>query len=188
MVAVAQAKQRVAIFCRVSSAGQEDNYSLPTQESGCRSWCEQRGHTVAAIYKDVWTGAELFERPGLTALRSDMRSGAFDVLLVFALDRLSRDTNHQGLVLSEAEHAGVVWQSVTEDIDNSPQGKIMRAVIGGMAELERLKIAARTQRGKRARIESGKPSVGCRAPFGYRWLTEAKERIEPDPITAPTVR
>lgn len=88
----------------------------------------------------------------------------------------------------EVEHAGVEWQSVTEDIDNSPQGKIMRAVIGGMAELDGLKIAERTQRGKRARIESGKPSVGCRAPFGSRWLSEAKERLEPDPITAPIVR
>jgi site-specific DNA recombinase len=140
------------------------------------------------VYQDVWTGAEVFERPGLTALRTDMRAGAFDVLLVYALDRLSRDTNHQGLVLSEAEHAGVEWQSVTEDIDNSPQGKIMRAVIGGMAELERLKIAERTQRGKRARIESGKPSVGCRAPFGYRWEAGAKERLELDPMTAPIVR
>lgn len=85
-----------------------------------------------------------------------MRSGGFEVLLVHALDRLSRDQNHLGLVLSEAEHAGVLWHSATEDIDNSATGKILRAVIGGMDELERLKIAERTQRGKRARVESGK--------------------------------
>jgi site-specific DNA recombinase len=178
---------RVAIYVRVSTSGQEDNYSLATQEAACRAWCQERGHIVAAVFREVWTGAEVFERPVLTTLRSEMRAGAFDVLLVYALDRLSRDTNHQGLVLSEAEHAGVLWQSVTEDIDNSPQGKIMRAVIGGMAELERLKIAERTQRGKRARIESGKPSVGCRAPFGYRWSSLAKDRLELDPLTAPVV-
>lgn len=181
-------RNRVAIYVRVSSMGQEDNYSLQTQELACRAWCQDRGYDVAGVFKDVWTGAEVFERPGLSALRTGMRADSFDILLVYALDRLSRDTNHQGLVLSEAEHAGVLWQSVTEDIDNSPQGKIMRAVIGGMAELERLKIAERTQRGKRARIDSGKPSVGCRAPFGYRWTTLAKDRLELDPLTAPVVR
>jgi site-specific DNA recombinase len=117
-----------------------------------------------------------------------MRAGRLDVLLVHALDRLSRDQNHQGLVLSEAEHAGVIWDSATEDIDNTPTGKILRAVIGGMAELERLKIAERTNRGKRARVESGKYNVGCRAPYGYCWDGEGKERLTVDPSTAPIVQ
>ncbi len=135
---------RAAIYCRVSSAGQEDNSSLGTQEAACRAYAEERGWTVVGVYREVHSGAELFERPELTRLREAMRGGAFDVLLVHALDRLSRKQTHQGLVLSEAEHAGVVWDSVTEDIDDSPQGQILRAVIGGMAEMERLKIMERT--------------------------------------------
>ncbi|MDP9470199.1 MAG: recombinase family protein [Chloroflexota bacterium] len=180
--------QRAAIYCRVSSAGQEENYSLATQEASCRAYAGERGWVVTSIYRDVHTGSEIFERPGLTALRADMRAEQFDVLLVHALDRLSRDQNHQGLVLSEAEHADVLWNSATEDIDNSPTGKILRAVIGGMAELERLKIAERTNRGKRARVESGKYNVGCRPPYGYRWDGKDKERLTIDPVTAPTVR
>jgi hypothetical protein len=57
-----------------------------------------------------------------------------------------------------------------------------------MAELERLKIAERTNRGKRARVESGKYNVGCRAPFGYRWDGQGKERLAVDPATAPIVQ
>lgn len=181
-------RPRAAIYCRVSSAGQEDNSSLGTQESSCREHAVRHGWDVVSVYRDVHTGSEVFERPGLSALRADMRAGRFDVLLVHALDRLSRDQNHQGLVLSEAEHADVLWDSATEDIDNSPTGKILRAVIGGMAELERLKIAERTHRGKRARVESGKYNVGCRAPYGYRWEGEGKERLAINPVTAPTVR
>jgi site-specific DNA recombinase len=179
---------RAAIYCRVSSAGQEDNWSLATQERSCRDYAKGKGWAVAAVYKDVHTGAEVFERPGLTHLRADMRSRRFDVLLVHALDRLSRDQNHLGLVLSEAEHAGVLWDSATEAIDDSPTGKILRAVIGGMAELERLKIRERTQRGKRARVEAGKYNVGCRAPYGYRWAGGDKERLAVDPATAPIVQ
>src|SRR5918998_991779 len=103
MVALARERKRAAIYVRVSSTGQEDNYSLPTQEAGCRAWCDRHGFEVAAVYKDVWTGAEVFERPGLGRCRADMRDGAFAVLVVYALDQLSRDQNHLGLVLSEAD-------------------------------------------------------------------------------------
>ena len=122
---------RCVVYCRVSSAGQEDNSSLETQEERCRAYAAERGWTVTQVYREVHTGAELFERPQLTLLREAMRRREFDVLLVHALDRLSRKQTHQGLILSEAEHAGVAWDSVTEDIDDSPQGQILRAVIGG---------------------------------------------------------
>ena len=178
---------RAVIYCRVSSAGQEDNYSLETQEQGCREYAAGRGWKVTTVYRDVHSGAELFERPQLTLLRESMRRKDFDVLLVYALDRLSRKQTHQGLVLSEAEYAGVEWDSVTEDIDNSPQGQILRAVIGGMAEMERLKIIERTQRGIRARAASGKLLAGPRPLFGYRWTDETKSRLEIDPNTAPIV-
>ena len=181
--------RRAVIYCRVSSAGQEDNSSLDTQEASCRSYAAERGWIVADVYREVHTGAELFERPQLARLREAMRHGHFDVLVIHALDRLSRKQTHQGLILSEAEHAGVEWESVTEDIDNSPQGQILRAVIGGMAEMERLKIAERTQRGKRARIDAGKYNVGSHAPYGYAWDDPTtKARLVENTATAPIVR
>jgi site-specific DNA recombinase len=189
MIASADRPMRVAVYCRVSSAGQEDNSSLATQEASCRAYAAERGWEVVAIYRDVFTGAAIFERHGLTELRTVMRGRAFDLLLVHALDRLSRDQNHLGLVLTEAEHAGVTWDSVTEDMDDSPTGRILRAVISGMAELERLKIAERTQRGKRARVAAGKYNVGCRPPYGYQWSDPVtKERLAPDPATAPILQ
>ena len=188
MTGSATERKRAAIYLGVSSAGQEDNWSLATQEASCRAYAKAKGWDAAAVYKDVHTGAEVFERPGLTELRAAMRAGAFDVLLVPALDRLSRDQNHQGLVLSEAEHAGVLWDSATEEIDDSPTGKILRAVIGGMAELERLKIAERTQRGMWARVAAGKIKPGPKPPYGYAWSGEDKARFEIDPDTASIVQ
>ncbi len=48
---------RVAIYCRVSSAGQEDNSSLGTQEAACRSYAAERGWVVVEVYREVHTGA-----------------------------------------------------------------------------------------------------------------------------------
>jgi hypothetical protein len=107
---------------------------------------------------------------------------------MYALDRLSRKQTHQGLILSEAEHASVMWDSVTEDIDNSPQGQILRAVIGGMAEMERMKIAERTVRGRLARVHAGKLMPGSKPPYGYLWRDETKAALDLDPATAPVIR
>ncbi len=183
-VAITDTK-RCAIYVRVSSAGQEDNSSLATQEASCRAYAADRGWEVVQIYRDVFTGAAVFERPGLTELRGAMRALEFDVLLVHALDRLSRDQNHLGLVLTEAEHAGVDWDSVTEDMDDSPTGRILRAVISGMAELERLKIGERTQRGKRARVAAGKYNVGLPPPV---WLPMGGSGDEGTLGTRPSYR
>jgi site-specific DNA recombinase len=143
---------------------------------------------VTVVYREVHTGAELFERPQLTLLREAMRRGEFDILLVHALDRLSRKQTHQGLILSEAEYARVAWDSVTEDIDNSPQGQILRAVIGGMAEMERLKIAERTVRGRMARARNGKLLPGPAPLFGYRWGDATKGAYAIDETTGPIVQ
>jgi site-specific DNA recombinase len=182
-------RKRVAIYVRVSGQAGADKYGLSTQEDECLAYAAKHGWTVVSIYREVHTGKELFERPQLTALRQAMRRGEFDILLCHALDRLSRMQIHQGLILSEAEYAGVAWDSVSEDFDNSPQGQILRAVIGGMAELERIKIVERTRRGKMARIESGKYNVGSHAPFGYAWEDPGtKARLVENPVTAPIVR
>lgn len=179
---------RCVIYCRVSSTGQEDNSSLQTQEQDCRAYASERGWTVVAVHKEVHTGRDLFERPQLTLVRESMRNQEFDVLLVWALDRLSRKQTHQGLVLTEAEHAGVEWDSATEDIDNSPQGQILRAVIGGMAEMERAKIVERTRRGIQARAQSGKILPGARPLFGYRWVGEDKGAYAIDRAKADIVQ
>src|SRR4051794_32450855 len=92
------APKRAAIYCRVSSAGQEDNFSLATQEAGARKLAAEREYHVDDVFVDVHSGSELFERPALTALRQQVRSGQIDVVLAHAVDRLSRNQAHLGFL------------------------------------------------------------------------------------------
>src|SRR5215211_6657549 len=98
--------QHCAIYIRVSSTGQEDGYSLETQEARCRSHAEELGLTVVAVFRDVHTGAEWRERPGLTQLREAVRQGEVNVVLAFALDRLSRKQAHLAILAEEFAHVG----------------------------------------------------------------------------------
>jgi site-specific DNA recombinase len=182
--------RRAAIYCRVSTAVQEDGTSLDTQEAACRSHAVDHALHLNEefVYREVYTGTELWERPVLTRLRNAIRHRDVDVVVAYAIDRLSRDPVHLGVILSEADHAGVDVQFVTEPLDNSPEGQLIRFIRGYAAKVEHEKIKERSIRGKRAKAQAGKMLPGCRAPYGYRWVDAAKSGLEPDPSTAPIVQ
>ena len=176
---------RAHIYCRVSSAGQEDGYSLDTQEAACRRWCSEHGLAVASVAHEVWSGADR-HRPELDALLTRILPG--DVVLAFALDRLSRSQIDVAILIDHIESSGATLQLVTEDFERSATGTFLRNAKAFVAELEREKIAERTGRGKRARVASGKPLVGYKAAFGYCWADDQKARLVLDPETATIVR
>src|SRR5258707_4711752 len=128
--------RRGAIYVRVSTkaqAGAADNgngdggTSLETQEEACQASCAAQGITVDAahVYREVHSGGELWERPALTALRAAMRAGDVDIIVAYAVDRLSRNQHHLGLLVSEAERHGVALALVTEQLDETPQGQVI---------------------------------------------------------------
>src|SRR5215207_7553527 len=122
---------RAAIYCRVSTAGQEEEgTSLQTQEARCRAHAVEHGYAIdeAHVYHEVFTGVDLWERPKLTALRDAIRHRAVDVVIVYAIDRLTRDPVHFGVVLSEAEHADTAVEFVSEPLDSSPEGQLIRFI------------------------------------------------------------
>lgn len=160
---------RVSIYCRVSTAGQEDNSSMATQEQRCRDFAADQGWIVANVFREVHTGSELFERQQLSRLRDTIRAKECDVVLAYALDRISRSQAHLGFLLSEWDHLGARLALVTEDLADTPEGRLLQSVRGFVAEVERLKIRERSQRGVLARVQSGKPIPGQKAPYGYAW-------------------
>jgi site-specific DNA recombinase len=108
-------------------------------------------------------------------------------MLAYALDRLSRSQVDTAILIDRLEGAGASLQLVTEDFERSATGTFLRNAKAFVAELEREKIAERTQRGKSARVAGGKPLATSRAPYGYQWNAD-KSGYLLDPATAPIVR
>jgi site-specific DNA recombinase len=186
--------QEVAdLYLRVSTSSQEDNTSLQTQEDACRAYAAEHGYAVGAVHREVHSGTDLWQRPKLTDLRGAVRRGEVRVIIAHAIDRLSRDPVHLGVIISEAEHAGARVLFVTEPIDASPEGALIRFVRGYAAKIEHVKIQERTMRGKIARAREGRPLVGAYPPFGYQWrTTHQRQRLIKttlclDPERAPIV-
>lgn len=167
--------KRAAIYIRVSTNKQVENgTSLDTQEEKCLEYCAARKYRIIQkpIYKDIWTGIEYRERPGLTQLREDARKGLFDVVVIYAFDRLARKQVHQGVIIEDLRQNGVSIESVTESFDDSATGQSLRNASAFAAELEHGKISERTQRGRMAKLNKGRLYGAGIPTYGYEWNKE----------------
>jgi site-specific DNA recombinase len=105
-------------------------------------------------------------------------------VIAYAIDRLSRDPVHLGVILSEAEHQGVTIEFVTEPLDDTPEGQLIRFVRGYAAKVEAEKIRERSLRGKRARAQAGKIHNYGPELYGYRRDKAAGIRTAYEPEAA----
>jgi site-specific DNA recombinase len=176
--------KRVVIYTRVSTIGQEDNFSLSSQEVSCRQFSMQRDWTIVAVEQEIASGANR-RRPGLERALSMIERGEADALLAHALDRISRHQIDVAVIADRIEAARGMLVLVTEDFANGPVGTFIRSARAFAAEIELAKISERTARGRHARLASGKPLAGRRAAYGYRWADDDKSRLELNPDTAP---
>ena len=111
-----------AIYCRVSTEDQErEGTSLQTQLEACRQYCQNKGYEVAYRYSEACSGLTL-DRPQLNELREIVRNEQIDVVVVYCLDRLSRNATHGVILRDELDKYHVLLESVTEDIDKTPLG------------------------------------------------------------------
>src|SRR6266851_1089717 len=157
---------RVAIYARVST---DDRGQDPENQLGqLRDWCAAVGRQIVAEFVDHASGSKgADKRPQFAAMLDAAHRRQFDVLLVWALDRLSRE----GMVptighLQRLAVAGVAFHSYTEPMlstDNEMVRDIVLAVMASLAKVERQKVSERTKAGL-ARVRAKGKRLG-RAPF-----------------------
>jgi DNA invertase Pin-like site-specific DNA recombinase len=137
-----------AIWARVSTEEQEAG----NQVAELRQWAEHRGLEITAEYilegTSAWNGKH---REQLSAALADARARKFDVMLVWALDRLSREGIEPTLsIMRRFSAQGVaVWslkESWTETSD--PQVReLITAIMAWVAEMESRRRSERTKAG-----------------------------------------
>ena len=144
---------KAAIYCRVSTDNQErEGTSLQTQLEACLKHCESKGYSIGYQACETFSGLTL-ERPMLLEVQEYIKSGEADVLVVYCLDRWTRDPVH-GVILGDVlEKYAVELQSVTETVESNEVGRLITYIRGFASKLESEKIRERTMRGKAARLK-----------------------------------
>src|SRR5918998_2078884 len=179
---------RAIVYARVSTDAQErEGTSLDTQERACLQFAREQGWRVVEAIRDAASGFSL-DRPGIETLRQRLRTGAVDVVVAYAVDRLSRNQNQIGVVFDEIQQAGARLEFVTERFEDTAVGRFILAARAFVAEVEREKIAERTTRGKLERARSGRIPQGMgRGTYGYVYNPKTGRR-EIEPYQAEIVR
>src|SRR6266542_3985778 len=168
---------RAIVYSRVSTDAQErDGTSLDTQERACVEFVERSGGLVIERIRDTASGATL-DRVGMARLRQLLGQGAADMVVGYALDRLSRNQNHIGVLFDEVQRAGARFEFVTEKFEDTAVGRFILAARAFIAEVEREKIVERTTRGKLERARSGRiPQAFGKGCYGYIYNREIGQR------------
>ena len=168
---------RCIVYSRVSTNAQErDGTSLDTQERACLDFAVEQGWQVVGCIRDTASGFDL-DRPGVDELRAMLRRGEADLIVSYAVDRLSRNQNHIGVLFDEVAQVGAKLEFVTERFEDTAIGRFILAARAFIAEVEREKIVERTMRGKEQRARSGRLPQGTgRGMYGYRYLPESGTR------------
>jgi len=163
----AQVRQ-AALYVRVSSLGQvKDGYSLQFQEQILREFCQREGLTIAGVYREGGQSGSSTKRKELIRLIEDARQSRFDTVLIFRVDRFSRDPVDLLALVRELEAKRIKLRSVTEAVDASdPAGELMLTILGAIGKFVRQNIIQNAMLGKTKRAETGK-YTGGKVPFGY---------------------
>lgn len=163
-----EASLRAAIYTRVSTDDQaETGTSLDDQVRRGAAFCASQGWTVAAVYREEGVSGARESRPQLDALMRSARRQEVDVIVVAKLDRWGRSMRHLTAALGELDELGVRFTSVAEAIDStSISGRLLRNILGSIAEFERETIIDRTSSGLRSVAREGWWPGGP-PPYGY---------------------
>ena len=150
--------------------------SVNNQERMCREYVDMKFAGLIDnfhVYQDEgFTGANT-DRPGLKRLMEDVDHGIVDALVVYQLDRISRDVRDFSNIYAMLEEKHVMFLSIKENIDTAtPIGKAMMMVTMVFAQMERETIAARVTDNMIGLAKKGY-WTGGNPPYGY-----VRQRIE----------
>lgn len=158
---MADTVKRAAIYLRVSTDGQ----TTDNQRIVLEAVAQRRGWSVAATYEDAGvSGAKgRDKRPQFDAMMKDANRRRFDVVLVWAIDRLGRSTATVATALAELDHVGVAIYADREGMDaTTPHGRAMLQMAAVFAELERGMIRERVVAGLE-RVKAAEADPASRA-------------------------
>ena len=154
---------RAALYARVSTSHQGQDVGLQLDE--LRQVAAQRGWCVVSEHIDDGRSGADRTRPALAAALEDARLGQFDLLAIWKIDRLVRDTRHLLEVVAQLEGWGVGLASLRDShIDTSTaQGRFTLQILSSVAELEkamiRERVVAGIERARRRGVTLGRPRV-----------------------------
>ena len=156
---------RAALYVRVSTEEQaNEGFSLDAQISKLRNYCKVQGWDVAAEYCEEGESGRNTKRPEYQRMMSE--SDTWDVILVYKLDRIHRNSMNFALMMEDLNRLGKDFCSVQDQLDTSTaMGRFVRDITERIAQLESEQIGERVAIAMDKKAKQG--GIISRLPFGF---------------------
>jgi site-specific DNA recombinase len=191
ILAQALAYYRVSTLDQANTSFDDEGFSIKAQ----RDYCQRKAGELRAVIEEEFIdrgkSARTADRPELKRLLARIKEDdSIRYVIVHKLDRLARnreDDVHLGLFF--AKH-GVKLVSATENIDETPSGKLVHGIMATIAEWYSGNLSEEAKKGMRKKAQAG--GTPGKAPLGYRnqrMKTAAKDVgvVVVDPVAGPII-
>jgi len=187
---------KLVAYLRVSTDVQAEGLGLDGQRAAITEWAGTQAHEIAAEFTDAGVSGSngLVTRTGLADAFTVLRNGDASGIVVYRLDRLARDLIIQEQLLAEArQHGWSVFSTSAgeaaylEDDPGDPSRKMIRQVLGAVAEYERSMIALRLRSGRARKAQAGGFAYGA-PPYGYAAVDGGLVEVAEEQATLSRIR
>ena len=153
------------IYARYSSDNQREE-SIEGQLRECQAFAKKNDITLLEPYIDRALSAKTDNRPNFQKMIKDSASKKFDIVIVWKLDRFSRDHYDSAHYKHLLKKNGVKVISAKENISDGPEGIILESMLEGYAEYYSAELSMKIQRGQKENALKCKNNGGG-TPLGY---------------------
>ena len=172
---------RAVIYARYSSHNQTEQ-SIEGQLRECTEFAERKGYTIIDTYCDQAISGTTDNRPRFQQMIEDSKQKQFDIIIVWKIDRFSRDKYDSVVYKKKLRDNGVAVVSATEPIDDSPEGQLMESLFEGWSAYFVKDLAQKVNRGMTQNLLKGKWNGGT-LTFGF-YVDEDKHYQVDEPNAA----
>lgn len=176
--------RNAVIYARYSSDRQREE-SIEGQIRVCEDFARRNDMRVLKIYTDRALTGRTDKRPEFQLMIKEAASRAFEVVIVYKLNRFARNRYDSASYKHKLKKYGVKVVSAMENIADDPSGILLESVIEGMAEYYSAELSENVIRGQTENILEGKWAGGT-VPLGYK--LDAEKHLVLDEEKVPIVK
>jgi site-specific DNA recombinase len=182
---------RVSTKEQARTGGGAEGYSIPAQRDAGYLKADALGAVIAEEYVDAGESAKSADRDDLQRMLKDIKTVRPDYVIVHKIDRLARNRADDIAINLLLKKHGVTLVSCTENIDDTPSGRLLYGLMAEIAQFYSGNLALEVMKGLVRKAEEG--GTPFRAPLGYLNRREARggveySWVELDPERADIVR
>ena len=158
--------KNAVVYARYSCDNQTEQ-SIEGQMRVCREYAERHEIVIVDTYIDRAMSGTNDNRPDFQRMIKDSAKREWEIVLVYKLDRFSRNKYETAIHKKTLRDNGVKVVSAMENIPDTPEGIILESLLEGMNQYYSAELSQKVRRGMRETRNKGLYQGG-RLPYGYK--------------------